>query len=262
MKILGIESASVTASAAVLSDDVLLSEYTTNYKKTHSETLLPMVREILEMTGTAPEELTLIAVSAGPGSFTGLRIGAAAAKGMAFALGIPIVPVPTLDAIAYNMAGSCDLLCPLLDARRGEAYTGLYEFDGETFTVLREAAALPVAEQVKFAEALARERGKSVTYLGDGLPVFQDKIRELSEGRAHFAPAHLRDQRAGSVAILGKKLYEQGIYTDAVNFLPIYLRKSQAEQEREAMGLSIEPAEPEAAQSGVKAAEKTAEASD
>lgn len=243
MKILGIESASVTASAAVLADDVLLSEYTTNYKKTHSETLLPMIREILEMTGTAPEELSLIAVSAGPGSFTGLRIGAAAAKGLAFALGIPIVPVPTLDAIAYNLAGSGDILCPLLDARRGEAYTGLYMFSGEEFTVLREAAALPLETQVKTAEMLAKEYGRAVTYLGDGLPVFRDRIALLTEGRAHFAPAHLRNQRAGSVAMLGRDLYARGVVSDAVNFLPVYLRKSQAEQEREAMGLSIEPQE-------------------
>ena len=242
MKILGIESASVTASAAILSDDVLLSEYTANYKKTHSETLLPMIREILAMTSTSPEELTLIAVSAGPGSFTGLRIGAAAAKGLAYALGIPIVPVPTLDAIAYNLAGSGDVLCPLLDARRGEAYSGLYEFTGGEFSVIREAEAVPLAEQVRRAEETAKERGKAVTYLGDGLPVFRDRIRELTEGRAHFAPAHLRDQKAGSVAALGKALYEKGICSDAVDFIPVYLRKSQAEQEREAMGLSIEPA--------------------
>ena len=246
MKILGIESASVTASAAVISDDVLLSEYTTNYKKTHSETLLPMIHEILEMTGTAAEELSLIAVSAGPGSFTGLRIGAAAAKGLAFALGIPIVPVPTLDAIAFNMAGSRDLLCPLLDARRGEAYTGLYEFVDDELVVIREAAALPVNEQVRYAEDAAMARGKSVIYLGDGLPVFRKRIAELTEGRARFAPAHLRDQRAASVAMLGKTLYERDVYTDAVNFAPIYLRKSQAEQEREAMGLSTEPRESDA----------------
>lgn len=241
MKILGIESASVTASAAILSDDLLLSEYSTNYKKTHSETLLPMIREILEMTGTAPEDLTLIAVSAGPGSFTGLRIGAAAAKGLAYALEIPIVPVPTLDAIAYNLAGSGDVLCPLLDARRGEAYTGLYEFINGELVVIRGAEAVPVTEQVRRAEEAAKERGKAVTYLGDGLPVFRDRIRELTEGRAHFAPAHLRDQKAGSVAALGKVLYEKGICSDAVSFLPVYLRKSQAEQEREAMGLSIQP---------------------
>ena len=241
MKILGIESASVTASAAVLSDDILLAEYTTNYKKTHSETLLPMVSEILRMTGTAPEDLTIIAVSEGPGSFTGLRIGAAAAKGLAFALDIPIVPVPTLDAIAYGMAGSADILCPLMDARRGEVYSGLYEFDGTELIVHKKAEALPCTEQVRRAEELAEERGKRVMYLGDGLPVFREEIAKLTEGRALFAPPQLQNQRAGSVAALGKILYERGIVSDAYSFSPLYLRKSQAEQEREAMGLSIEP---------------------
>lgn len=243
MKILGIESASVTASAAVLSDGILLAEYTTNYKKTHSETLLPMIDEILRMTGTAPEELSLIAVSSGPGSFTGLRIGAAAAKGLAFALDIPIVPVPTLDAVAYNMAGSAYLLCPMMDARRSEVYAGLYEFSGTELTVHQKAEALPVEEQVRRAEALAKERGKAVMYLGDGLPVFRERILEMTEGRAVFPPSQFMSQRAGSVAALGQLLYEQGTVSDAVEFLPLYLRKSQAEREREAMGLSTAPAE-------------------
>ncbi|MBQ6550384.1 MAG: tRNA (adenosine(37)-N6)-threonylcarbamoyltransferase complex dimerization subunit type 1 TsaB [Lachnospiraceae bacterium] len=243
MKILGIESASVTASCAVLSDDVLLAEYTTNYKKTHSETLLPMVSEILRMTGTKPSDLTLIAVSEGPGSFTGLRIGAAAAKGLAFALDIPIVPVPTLDAIAYGMAGSACILCPMMDARRGEVYAGLYEFDGTELVILQKAEALPCTEEVRRAEEFAGERGKRVMYLGDGLPVFREEITRLTEGRALFALPQSVTQRAGSVAALGKVLYEQGVVSDAYTFSPLYLRKSQAEQEREAMGLSTEPDE-------------------
>ena len=242
MKILGIESASVTASAAVLADDVLLAEYTTNYKKTHSETLLPMIDEILTMTGTSPKELSMIAVSEGPGSFTGLRIGAAAAKGLAMALEIPIIPVPTLDAIAYQLAGSACLLCPLMDARRGEVYAGLYAFQGTELVVHQKAEALPITEQVRRAEALSAETGKPVMYLGDGMPVFEERIRTLTEGRALFAPANVRNQKAGSVAALGKLLYERGVVSDAVNFLPFYLRKSQAEQEREAMGLGTEPA--------------------
>lgn len=241
MKILAIESASLTASAALLQGDTVTAEYTTNFKKTHSQTLLPMVDAICSMTGVRIAELDAIAVSEGPGSFTGLRIGAATAKGLAFASDIPIIPVPTLDAIAYGCYGSSYLLCPLMDARRSEVYSGLYEFEDGKFIVHEAACARSIEEQVSAAEKLAGSRGKQVLYLGDGLPVFREKIRILTEGRAVFAPAHICDQKASSVAALGAVLYEAGKMVSSYEFEPLYLRKSQAEQEREKAGLSTEP---------------------
>ncbi|MBQ1377153.1 MAG: tRNA (adenosine(37)-N6)-threonylcarbamoyltransferase complex dimerization subunit type 1 TsaB [Lachnospiraceae bacterium] len=239
MKILGIESASTTASAALIEDGVLLSECTSNYKKTHSETLLPMISEVLSMTETEPKDLDAIAVSAGPGSFTGLRIGAATAKGLAFSLDIPVIPVPTPDAMAYGNFGSAFILCPVMDARRDQIYTGLYEFDHEQFIVRQEASALPYEEQVKNAEEAARETGKRILYLGDGLMVYEAKIREVSSLEPCFAPANVRFQRAASVAALGLKRFREGVRESAESFLPVYLRKSQAEREREAMGLPL-----------------------
>ena len=126
MIILGIESAALTASVAVVTDDLLTAEYTVNHKITHSQTLLPMLDEIVRMTQTDKHAVDAIAVSAGPGSFTGLRIGAATAKGLGLALNRPLVPVPTLDAAAFNLYGTEALICPVMDARRNQVYNGLY----------------------------------------------------------------------------------------------------------------------------------------
>ena len=128
MKILAIESSSLVASIAVLTDDIITAEYTINHKITHSQTLLPMIDDISQRIELDMKEIDAIAISGGPGSFTGLRIGSATAKGLGLALSIPIIPVPTVDALAYNLYGSDKLICPIMDARRNQVYTGLYEF--------------------------------------------------------------------------------------------------------------------------------------
>lgn len=240
MKILALESASLTASAALLEDGMLLAQYTSNFKKTHSQTLLPMVDEIMRMTETEPIELGAVAVSQGPGSFTGLRIGAAAAKAVAFALSVPVAGVPTTDAMAYGCFGSAYLLCPILDARRDQVYTGLYEWRDGEFLVHREASALSIAEQVAFSEKISKETGKQIIYLGDGLSAFTDRITELSETIPVFAPGHVRYQNAASVGALGYRMILEGKGLSSEEFAPVYLRKSQAEREREAMGLPLE----------------------
>ena len=128
MKILGLDSSGLVASVAVVEEDITIAEYTVNYKKTHSQTLLPMLDELKRMTELDLHTLDAIAIAAGPGSFTGLRIGSATAKGLGLALNLPILPVPTVDALAYNLYGSSALVCPLMDARRNQVYTRLYEF--------------------------------------------------------------------------------------------------------------------------------------
>ena len=129
MKILALDSSGLVASVAVLEDDALLAEYTMNYKKTHSQTLLPMLDEMAKMIDLDLNTIDAIAVAGGPGSFTGLRIGSATAKGLGLALSIPIIPVPTVDALAYNLYGSDKLICPIMDARRNQVYTGIYRFE-------------------------------------------------------------------------------------------------------------------------------------
>ena len=122
MKILGLDSSGLVASVAVVEDDNLLAEYTVNYKKTHSQTLLPMLDAIAGMIELDLNTLDAIAIAGGPGSFTGLRIGSATAKGLGLALKKPLIQIPTVDGLAYNLCGAGDLVCPLMDARRNQVY--------------------------------------------------------------------------------------------------------------------------------------------
>ena len=146
MKILALDSSGIVASVAVVEDDTLLAEYTVNYKKTHSQTLLPMLDEIVKMTELELESVDAIAVAAGPGSFTGLRIGSATAKGLGLALKKPLVAVPTVDALAYNLYDAQGLICPIMDARRKQVYTGIYRFEEHQLMTLREQWAAPIEE--------------------------------------------------------------------------------------------------------------------
>lgn len=126
MRILGIESSSLVASTAIYEDGITMAEYTVDFKMTHSQTLLPMIDEMVKLVGIDLNTIDAIAVSGGPGSYTGLRIGSATAKGLGLALEKPLVHVPTMDAMAYNLYGTSALICPVMDARRGQVYTGLY----------------------------------------------------------------------------------------------------------------------------------------
>ncbi len=242
MKILALDSSGLVASAAVVEDDILVAEFTMNYKKTHSQTLLPMLTQIREMTDLDLDSLDAIAVAAGPGSFTGLRIGSATAKGLGLALKKPIVAVPTVDALAYVLYGSDKLVCPIMDARRGQVYTGIYTFErngkvseeenrlGQTYRMetLKEQCAISIEE---LAEQL-NQLGREVIFVGDGIPVFAGKLAEILQVAYSFAPAHMNRQRAGAVAALAEIYYREGRVQTAQDHAPDYLRLSQAERER------------------------------
>ena len=147
MTILAIDSSGLVASTALYVDGQIRAEYSVNFKKTHSETLLPMIDEIMSMTKTEKNELSAIAIAAGPGSFTGLRIGSATAKGLGLALSIPLIPVPTLEGLAYQAMEANGVICPMMDARRAQVYTAMYQFlDG--CTCKREACVIPVEELI------------------------------------------------------------------------------------------------------------------
>lgn len=233
MKLLALDSSGLTASAAILDGDAVVAEYTVNYKKTHSQTLLPMIDEIVRMTQTDLAELDAIAVAAGPGSFTGLRIGSATAKGLGLALGKPIVSVPTLEGLSWNFYGTENFICPMMDARRKQVYTGIYRFrDGTDFEEICAQKACPVEEILKECDAL----GGKVIFLGDGVPVYEESIREIMSGAYLLAPAHLSRQRAAAVGLWAMRLFESGKAESAADHAPIYLRKSQAERELAARG--------------------------
>lgn len=229
MKILAFDSSGLVASVAIVQDDNLIAEYTTNYKKTHSQTLLPMLDEVVRMTETDKKSFDLLAVAAGPGSFTGLRIGSATVKGLALAWDIPVVAVPTLEALAYNALGSRRIICPIMDARRRQVYTGLYRFDkDDKIEVLMDQVPMDIDELIE----VLGDRGEEVLFVGDGIDVYADTIRQKMTVPFSFAPAHMNKQRAGSVAVAAKRRYEEGIYTSGDDFAPEYLRQSQAERER------------------------------
>lgn len=236
MKILGLDSSGLVASAAIVEDDILLAEYTTNYKKTHSQTLLPMLDEIRNMIELDMAEIDAIAIAAGPGSFTGLRIGAATAKGLGLALDKPLVEIPTLEGLAYNLCGTTQLVCPLMDARRNQVYTGIYAFEkqdiGYRLQVVEEQCAVDIRDILEKLNTLGRE----VVFLGDGVPVYADQIRESLKVSYTFAPANNNRQRAASVAALGAVYFAEGKTVSAAEHQPEYLRKSQAEREREEKG--------------------------
>lgn len=240
MKILALDSSGLVASAAVAENDTLTAEYTIQYKKTHSQTLLPMMDEIRKMTELDLTTVDAVAVAAGPGSFTGLRIGSATAKGLGLALGIPLIEIPTLEGLAYNLYGAGDYVCPIMDARRGQVYTGIYEFirvqaDGGN-PQERDYRMKTVEPQCAVAiEEIAgklNDLGRAVIFLGDGVPVFRDRLAEIMQVPYCFAPAHLNRQRAASVAALGIVYYRAGRTVAPEDHAPTYLRLSQAEREK------------------------------
>ena len=174
MKILGLDSSGIVASVAIVEDDVLIAEYTVNYKKTHSQTLLPMLDEIAKMTELDLNSIDAIAVAAGPGSFTGLRIGSATAKGLGLALKKPLIAIPTVEGLAYNLYDISGLICPIMDARRKQVYTGIYRFTDHQLKVVEDQMAVPMETVIE----KLNQYGETVTFLGDGVPVFHELIAE------------------------------------------------------------------------------------
>lgn len=232
MSIIAIDSSGLVASVAIACEGGILAEYTVNNKKTHSQTLLPMLDEIKRITETDLKDVEAVAVAAGPGSFTGLRIGSATVKGIAQALQVPVVEVSTLDALAWNLYGCASLVCPIMDARRGQVYTGLYEYAAEetsySLRVVKEPCAVLIDEIAEEINRLDRE----VIFLGDGVPVFEKHLAEIMKVPYCFAPIHLARQRAACVAELGIRKLKAGETVPAGEHSPEYLRLSQAERER------------------------------
>lgn len=238
MKVLAIDSSGMTAAVAVVEDTQTIAEYTVNFKKTHSQTLLPMIDTMGKMIELDLKSIDAIAVAGGPGSFTGLRIGSATAKGLGLALEKPLIHVPTVDGLAYNLYGCQDIICPIMDARRKQVYTGMYTFarrelegSKETELVLDVLEAQNASLIDELIERL-NIHGRPVVFLGDGVPVYQDVIREKMRVPFSFAPASANRQRAAVVGALGIQYYKEGKFETAMEHQPDYLRVSQAERER------------------------------
>lgn len=227
MKILAIESSSMVASIAVVTDDVLTAEYTINHKKTHSQTLLPMIDEVCKMAEVDMSTVDAIAIAGGPGSYTGLRIGSATAKGFGLALNKPIINVPTMDAMAYNLFSSQFIVCPIMDARRQQVYTGIYRFEGTEMKTVKPQCIMMIQDLIKELD----EIGSPVIFLGDGVFVDMEIIDKEMKTEHIYAPASMNSPKASSVAALASIYYKDGKVETAAEHKPDYLRLSQAERE-------------------------------
>ncbi len=219
MNILAIESAAQSAGAAILCGDKLLSEQFLNNGLTHSQTLLPLIDAALSAAGKTINDMDAVAVSAGPGSFTGVRIGMGTAKGLALGAEKPIILVPTLMALAYNVINHNGIIVPIMDARRGEVYTATYHADGGVLEEISPMRAMPLSSLL--------EELDSALFVGDGVPVHRETIQNTMGDAAFFAPAHLLYHRASSVAMAAQTIAPISPHEAA----PFYLRLSQAERE-------------------------------
>lgn len=235
MKIIAIDSSGLVASVAIVEDDILVGEYNVQYKKTHSQTLLPMLDELKKMVDLDLGTVDAIALAKGPGSFTGLRIGSATAKGLGLAMKKPLVEIPTLDGLACNLYGTDKLVCPMMDARRNQVYTGIYEYVKieERPAAYQLYSLLPqCAVSVREIAEKLNELNREVILLGDGVPVYADMIVQLLTVPYSFAPAHMNRQRAAAFGMLAFRYIKEGKVVEAGKHAPEYLRLSQAEREK------------------------------
>ncbi len=235
MKILGLEASGIVASVALVEDDKLLAEYTINHKRTHSKTLMPMLEEMNNRLGTELDSIDAIAVAAGPGSYTGLRISSSTAKGLGMALNKPVVSVPTMEGLAYNLWGANGFVCPIMDARRNQVYTGIYYFENGEIVTRMPQAVVVIDDLISSILEMCNQselQFNSITFLGDAVNLHRDLLIKEFESKAAFAPAHMNMPRAASIAALGVKYANAGQTESANEHRPIYLMLSQAEKER------------------------------
>ncbi len=225
MLILALDSTAQVASAALCEDHRVIAAFHLKNGNTHSETLLPMVKALLDTTGYTANDIALFAVSHGPGSFTGVRIGAATVKGLAFGKQKTVIGVSTLEALATNLLPANGIICPVMNARRGQVYNALFEANGNELTRLCPDRAISVDD----LEAELAARGTPFYLVGDGADMTRDMMKTLSP--LPLADI-LTDQNAVSVAKCALIAYQSGVRTTDKELSPVYLRLPQAERER------------------------------
>ncbi len=252
MKILGIDTSGLVGAVAIADGDMLVSQFQVQYKTTHSEILMPMLDDVCKKIHLDLGSIDAIAVAKGPGSFTGLRIGSATAKGLALALDKPIIPIPTVDGIAYNLYGVEKIICPMMDARRNQVYTGLYTFvpntpEGKSLerTFDMQVIHEQFATSVEDISERINQIGKPVVLLGDGVPVYRDLLEKLLKVPFSVAPMHQNRQNAAALVALAMQYAKEGIMVSADEFAPDYLRLSQAEREAKEKSAASEGAKAE-----------------
>ncbi len=237
MNILAVESSGMVAAVSVVRKDRVMGEFFLDNRRNHSQQLMPLIERLMDDLDMKLKDIHVFAASKGPGSFTGLRIGIAIVKGLAQATDKPVVGVPTLDGLAYNLWSRNGLICPIMDARREQVYTSVYrsrvggEFDGSPDRI-DEYMAIPVSELIEKLKMY----DEPVMFNGDGVDTYWPIIKEELGEKAIRAPINLMVQRASSIALLAQNMAISGNVQSYVDLVPFYLRKSQAEQKFAAKG--------------------------
>lgn len=225
MKILALDSSSAVCTAALCEDSSLLSELTINTGNTHSETLLPSVEQVLRLADTSVDDIDVFACGVGPGSFTGVRIGVATIKGLAFGKNKPCVGVSTLDSLAFNISHFNGILCPVMDARRDNVYNALYECtDGAVARICPDRLI-----SVEELDIELSSLGKKIYLSGDAYSLCKQRFVNT---KAEYTPERLRLVSGYSTAEIARQKYENGEHVSDFELAPVYLRPSQAERER------------------------------
>lgn len=227
MNILAFETSGMAASVALMKENRIVGEMTVSTRLNHSEKLMPMIDELLEKTETSIKEIDALAVGAGPGSFTGIRIGVSTAKGLALALGIPVAAVSSLKVLACNAMYSDMLVCPIMDARRNQVYSGIFRWEGvELVEVLKE-------DSYDFEELLfvLKKKDCPVLFVGEDAYKFKGQIKEVLDEKGIVAMPQANFPRAASVAGLAIKKIEENEMENAFTLRPVYLRQAEAERQ-------------------------------
>lgn len=226
MLIIAVESSASPSSCALFKDGTIISDMRTNVKLTHSQTLMPMVENMLKITNTSVSDIDVFAVTHGPGSFTGIRIGIAAVKGMALSYNRPCIGLSTLEVIAHNMSYFNGIICSVMDARREQVYNAMFNCNGNYLDRITDDRAISIEDLGHEIEAI----NKPCILVGDGAEVCYNRLRE-NNGKIFIAPANLRYQNASAAAKLAFEYYSQGQAVSAAELNPVYLRLPQAQRE-------------------------------
>jgi len=231
VKVLALETSSMVASVAIINEDKLLAEFTVNNKKTHSQMLMPIVEQVIDRLDLTPSDIDVFAVSSGPGSFTGIRIGVATVKSLGQALNKPVVGVSGLDGLAFNLVHFNGIICPLMDARNGQVYACLYRSNGTDMDRFEDYMAIRVLD---LADMLNKSV-ENIMFCGDGATIYKNILKEILGERAKFAQSPFMFQRASAIAFLALQKAKLNLVLEYNELQPFYLRKSQAEQKLESL---------------------------
>ena len=225
MKILALDTSTLMATCAVIQDDILIGEFSLNQNMSHSEKLVPMIKEILDNLDLKVDDIDLYGVSTGPGSFTGLRIGVATVKGFAHLFNKPVIGVSTLEGLAFNLPHN-EIVVPMIDARRDRVYTGIYTWENGRLKTIMEADVIEVDDVLKILDKYDK-----ISVNGDGSKLYGERIKSVLGDKVLFSTIGQNSCKAASIGELALLKYKEGHRDNYFTLVPDYLRQTQAERE-------------------------------